>query len=136
MAHALADAEADRAMHFGKGYVPPRPAPDAADLPLQVSLDEFLDAACALPAPPERRPHRAPMRTITVDEKIELWFETLKRKARTTLQEFVRRWTNRMHAIMSFLACLELAKRGQVELRQERHFGPLWVYPGEDDADR
>jgi chromatin segregation and condensation protein Rec8/ScpA/Scc1 (kleisin family) len=38
-----------------------------------------------------------------------------------------------MHAVMSFLACLELAKRGRARLRQERHFGTLWVYPSEDD---
>jgi segregation and condensation protein A len=131
---ALSAAEADRALHHGKGYVAPRqPAADVHDLPLELTLDEFLAVAIELPAPPEKRPHRAPVRPVTVDEKIELWLETLKRKARVPFDWFAQRWRTRMHAVMSFLACLELAKRGRARLRQERHFGTLWIYPSEND---
>ncbi|UCF18301.1 MAG: segregation/condensation protein A [Gemmatimonadota bacterium] len=136
IAYTLADAEAERAHHHGKGYVEPRPPPKASELPLRLTLEELLEVAASLPAPPERRPHRAPVRPVTVDEKIELWFEALKRKARVPFEWFVKRWKTRIHAVMSFLACLELAKRGRVRLRQERHFGTLWVFRGEDDEDR
>lgn len=133
IALTLSAAEADRALHHGKGYVAPRPPADVRDHPLELSLEDFLAVAVELPAPPEKRPHRAPVRPVTVDEKIELWLETLKRKARVPFDWFVQRWRTRMHAVMSFLACLELAKRGRARLRQERHFGTLWVYPSEDD---
>src|SRR5690554_4564126 len=33
-ADRLEDAEADRSRHYGRGYVPPRPAPDPGDLEL------------------------------------------------------------------------------------------------------
>lgn len=135
LAYALADAEADRAAHFGKGYIPPRAAPDLANAPLEFTLDQLLEVAASLPAPPERRPHRAPIRIVTVDEKIEQLLAGLKKKLRFTLQGFVSRFKSRMHAVMSLLACLELAKRGSVVLRQEHHFGDLWVYPSEDDPD-
>ena len=133
VAYELANAERERAMHFGKGYIPPRAAPDLAELPLEFTLGEFVEIAVSLPAPLAKRPHRAPTTSVTVDEKIEQLFAELKRKARLTLAAFVGRWKSRTHAVMSLLACLELAKRGKVLLRQERHFGDLWVYPREDD---
>lgn len=136
IAYTLSSAEAERALHYAKGYVPPRSSPDLATLPLELTLEEFLEVATSLPPPPLKRPHRAPVRPVTVDEKIDLWFQALKQKARVPFESFIRRWKTRVHAVMSFLACLELAKRGQVILRQERHFGTLWVFRGEDDTDR
>ena len=127
VAYALAEAESDRALCFAKGYVTPRVLPELTVQPLELSLDEFVEVALSLPVPPVKRPHTAPVRTITVDDKIELWLGTLAQTGRSTLQEFARRWKTRVHAVMSFLACLELAKRGRVKLRQRRPFGELWV---------
>ncbi|HSG80891.1 MAG TPA: segregation/condensation protein A [Gemmatimonadota bacterium] len=135
MAYTLADAEAERARHYGKGYIEPRPPPDLGESPLQLTLEEFLQVALSLPAPPERKPHRAPVRPVTVDEKIDLWFKVLTEKARVPFEWFMQRWRTRIHAVMSFLAALEMAKRGKVRLRQEKHFGTLWVYRGEGDED-
>ncbi len=133
VAYTLANAEAERALHRAKGYVEPRRPPNLAELPFELSLDEFLEVALSLPAPLEKRPHKAPIRPVTVDEKIELWFKELKRKARVPFDRFIGRWKTRIHAVMSLLACLELAKQGKVQLRQERHFGTLWIYPSESD---
>jgi len=133
VSYTLSNAEAERALHRGKGYVEPRPPPRVLEQPLELTLEEFLEVSLSLPAPPERRPHRAPVRPVTVDEKVELWLSTLRRKARVPFDWFVQRWKTRIHAVMSFLACLELAKRGKAVLRQEKPFGTLWVYPGEDD---
>ncbi len=135
VAYSLADAEADRALHRGKGYVKPRTPPRTSELPLELSLERLLEIAASLPPPLEKRPHRAPVRPVTVDEKIELWFKALKRKTRVQFDKFIGRWKTRVHAVMSFLACLELAKRGRVVLRQERPFTTLWIYPSEDDED-
>jgi segregation and condensation protein A len=136
IAYTLSNAEAERVLHYGKGYVPPRSSSDLAVMPLELTIEEFLEVAVTLPAPPLKRPHRAPVRPVTVDEKIDLWFQTLKRKVRVPFEVFISRWKTRMHAVMSLLACLELAKRGRVVLRQERHFGTLWVFRREDDTDR
>ena len=133
IAYALSTAEAERAHHHGKGYVPPRTSPRVTELPLELTMDEFLEIALELPEPLAKRPHRAPVRPVTVDEKIDLWLNSLRRKARVPFDWFVQRWKTRIHAVMSFLACLELAKRGKARLRQERPFGTLWVYPREDD---
>lgn len=132
-AFALGEAEADRAMHHGKGYIEPRTPHPTSDLPLELDMEQFIQAALGLPEPPARRPHRAPVRPVTVDEKVSLWLELLKNKARVPFQWFIQRWKTRMHAVMSFLACLELAKRGRVQLRQESPFATLWVFSREDD---
>jgi segregation and condensation protein A len=113
IAYALSNAEAERALHRGKGYVQPRPPPKVTQLPLELTLEEFTEIAQSLPAPPEKKPHRAPVRPVTVDEKIELWLNAFKRKARIPFDWFVQRWKTRIHAVMSFLAALELAKRGR-----------------------
>ncbi len=134
IAYTLSNAEAERAQHFAKGYVEPRPPAEQLELPLELDLDEFLEVALSLPPPPLRRPHRAPVRPVTVDQKIELWLEQLKRRVRVPFEVFIRRWKTRVHAVMSFLACLELAKRGQVRLRQERHFGSLWISRRKDEG--
>lgn len=131
VAYALSEAESDRALRFAKGYVPPRVLPEFTAQALELSLDEFVEVALSLPAPPLKRPHTTAVRSITVDDKIELWLGTLAQTARSTLLEFARRWKPRVHAVMSFLACLELAKRGRVKLRQRRPFGELWVYRNE-----
>jgi chromatin segregation and condensation protein Rec8/ScpA/Scc1 (kleisin family) len=115
--------------------VEPRLPGKASELPLELSIEEFLEVATSLPAPLEKRPHRAPVRPVTVDEKIELWFKALKRKTQVQFDKFIGRWKTRVHAVMSFLACLELAKRGRVVLRQERPFGTLWVSSSEEDED-
>lgn len=40
-----------------------------------------------------------------------------------------------MHAVVSLLACLELARRSALRLRQSAPFEPLWVYRAAGAAD-
>ena len=136
IAYTLSSAEAERALHYAKGYIPPRVPPNITELPLELTMNELLEVAMDLPAPPLKQPHRAPVRPVTVDEKIDLWFQSLKQKVRMPFDKFIGRWKTRMHAVMSLLAALELAKRGHVILRQEKPFSPLWVFRSEDDANR
>lgn len=136
LARALSEAQAERAQHFGKGSVPPRPIPKAVWVPLELSLQQFVEVARALPAPPKREPHRAPQRTVTLEEKMEALREALERTARLTFDGFVAPFKLRLHAVMSLLACLELAKQRFCRLRQERPFRTLWIYRRADDENR
>lgn len=136
LARALWDAQSERAQHFGKGFVRPRPAPRRTWVPLDLSLEAFLEIARALPPPPKREPHPAPRRSVTVEEKIEALRESLGRTSRFTFEAFVAPWRTRVHAVMSLLACLELAKQRFCALRQERLFRTLWIYRRADDEDR
>jgi segregation and condensation protein A len=128
-ADRLEDAEADRSRHYGRGYVAPRPAPDPADLELEVDWGEVWDALYELierTRPPEA-PHIAG-RVVTLEEKLELILDTLGRLSRGEFQELLRSHPDRLHAVATFLAGLELARRREVTMRQSKHFAPLWLY--------
>ncbi len=128
-ADRLEGAEADRSRHFARGYVPPTPRADPATIELDVDWGEVWDALYELierTRPPDL--HHVFGRVITLEEKVELILDTLARLSRVQLQELLREHPDRMHAVATFLAALELAKRRQVAVRQSAHFEPLWIY--------
>jgi segregation and condensation protein A len=128
-ADRLEDAEADRSRHYGRGYVPPRARPDPAELELDVDWGEVWDALYELierTRPPEA--HHIQGRVVTLEEKLELILNTLGRLSRVEFQELLRSHPDRMHAVATFLASLELVRRREVAMRQSEHFAPLWLY--------
>lgn len=128
-ADRLEDAEADRSRHFARGYVPPVPRADPTTIELDVDWGEVWDALYELierTRPPEL--HHVLGRVVTLEEKVELILDTLARLDRVQFQELLREHPDRMHAVATFLATLELAKRRQVAMRQSAHFEPLWIY--------
>jgi segregation and condensation protein A len=131
-ADRLEDAEADRARRHGRGYVPPRPRVDPGSLELDVDWGDVWDALYELlerTRPPEL--HHVHGRIITLEEKVELILTTLARLNRVQFQELLRENPDRMHAVATFLATLELARRRELTVRQSEHFAPLWLYLAE-----
>jgi segregation and condensation protein A len=128
-ADRLEDAEADRARRYSRGYIPPRPGPDAGALELEVDWGEVWDALYEVidrARPPEV--HYVHGRIVTLEEKIELILEAVARLTRVQFQELLRQHPDRMHAVATLLAALELARRREVSVRQSRLFGPLWLW--------
>lgn len=126
----LVAAERERARMWSRGWVEARPAPPLADAPLETAWDEVWDAVLRLAAR-ESEPHpgyRFQERPVRIDEKIELVLAALQETRRVEFAALVAPWGTRMHAVASLLACLELAKRSLVRVRQAGPFAPLWVY--------
>ncbi len=122
-------SEAERARRFGKGFLPVRPAPAAADLPLDTTWDELLEAALAVRDPdPGARDHGIHARPISMDEKVDLILETLRRVTRIEFRKLLVGFEEKMHGVMTFLAGLELSRRRQLQLRQTAPFHELWMY--------
>lgn len=122
-ARRLADAEADRLRHFGRGYAPPRPAPEPARRRLQLDWGELWAGAlslgsCSAPF----REHHVRQRAVPLEEKIVLITEALERLARIEFGRLVAPFGDRLHTVMTLLAGLELTKRRVVTLRQRRPF--------------
>ena len=146
-ADRLEDAEADRSRHYRRGYIPPKPAIDPAELDLELDWADLWDAlyeVIARARPPEE--HHIHGRLVTLEEKIELIVDTLQRMTRVEFQQLLAEHPDKMHAVATLTAALELARRRQVAMRQSRPFAPLWIYPrdgeepiepesDEDDAD-
>lgn len=139
----LEEAERARLRHYARGYVPPRPRPQLVYGPLETTWEEVFNAA--LTVGERYRPpldHRVAPRAVPLEEKLALIVQTLGRVARIDFQRLVAPFADPLHAVVTFVAGLELAKRHQVELRQREPFETLWLYrrkdtpPDETDADR
>ncbi|MEX2584664.1 MAG: ScpA family protein [Gemmatimonadota bacterium] len=137
VARALERAERDRLRFHPKGFVEARPRPSLADAPLETEWDELWEAVLALA---ERLDEPEPSyqvqgRLVRIDEKIEQVLRMLSEQQRVEFAALVAPWGTRMHAVMSLLACLELAKRSTLRLRQASPFAPLWLYRREEEPD-
>lgn len=128
-ARLLERAERERARRWGRGFVEVRPAPRLADLPLATEWDEVWAAvqrlAERLAEPPPG--YRFAGRPVRMEEKLRLLREALDGASRLEFAALVAPWGTRMHAVVTLLACLELAKRNTLELRQAQPFAALWI---------
>jgi chromatin segregation and condensation protein Rec8/ScpA/Scc1 (kleisin family) len=118
-----------------KGFVQPRQRTIVADAPLAVEWETVWAAALALARrleePEPEAGYRITKRVVHMDDKIEHILQLLTDRGRIEFMAVVEPWGTRMHAVVSLLACLELAKRSHVRLRQSSAFGPLWIFPQE-----
>jgi len=131
----LRAAEADRSRRHGKGFIPPRPKRDLADVPLETTWDEVFEAALGVELPvTEDRQHRVTTRLVTMEEKSVLILDALKKKSRIEFTRLLTGFTERSHGVMTFLAGLELTRKRILFLRQTAPFAELWIYrrPDED----
>lgn len=128
--HVLERAEAQRGRHFGKGYVPDRPAPEGMRPELAVDLDDFLEAASRIPEPPPPVRVRAPTKSVTVAEKVSLVRRLFEKAKRIAFERLFEPWGTRAHATAAFLAALELARQQVLRIEQSKPFAPIWLFAG------
>ena len=129
-ARLLERAERERSRIYARGFVEARPAPKLVDLPLETTWDEVQAALGALierlNAP--EAVHHVRGREIRIDDKIHEILAALQLARRVEFADIVAPWGTRLHAVASLLACLELAKRSMVRVRQASPFASLWIY--------
>lgn len=138
-ARTLAGAERARARRYARGAAEPRPVRAIADAPLVTTWADVASAAAELRARREPAKHAgytfsAP--PVRVEEKLALVTHALASSARIEFVALVRPWGTRGHAAATVLACLELARRNLVRLRQAAPFASLWVYGDASGARR
>lgn len=131
VARVLGSAEADRRRHHGKGYVESRPQPAAVRGELTTTLDEFLSVALELPEHIPELMHVAPVRVVTVEEKISAIQRHLRRAERFQFSRLFRSWNERLHVVAALLACLELARQQVLRIEQVKRFGSIWIFSRE-----
>jgi segregation and condensation protein A len=128
----LSAAESDRARRYARGHVPPRATPPPVT-ELQLTWEEVFAAALRLDevrrAPEE---HVVAPRAVPVEDKISLIVQTLAVVARVEFRRLVQPFGDRLHAVVTFLAGLELANRRQVAMRQSEPFADIWLYRRKD----
>ena len=134
VARTLEGAERERVRFHAKGYFEQRPRAVKADVPLETDWSEVWAAVMMLverfeePEPG----YRVESRPVRLDDKIEHISRLLDELTRVEFTQLVAPWGSRLHAVITLLACLELAKRHALRLRQAAPFAPLWVYRSEE----
>ena len=128
-AQRLESAQADRARHFARGFVPPRKeAEQIIVTELTTTWEEVFNVALNLQERARPLDHRVSARTVPIEEKIGLIVQTLARVAQIEFRRLVEPFHDKLHAVVTFMAGLELSKRRQVSLRQREPFASLWLY--------
>ncbi len=129
-ARLLEHAERERSRLFARGFVEVRPAPRLADLPLDTVWEEVWSAAVRMAERlgAEEPVHTVRGREVKMEDKMDEIAAALHHSRRVEFAQLVAPWGTRIHAVASLLACLEMAKRSMVRVRQAAPFASLWIY--------
>jgi segregation and condensation protein A len=137
VARVLESSERERIRQYSKGHVQARPRPSIAEAPLETEWSEVWEAALALAARLSQPDpgYRVAGRVVHLEDMIQRIMSVLSDQNRIEFGLIASPWGTRLHTVMSLLACLELAKRHALRLRQSSPFAQLWVYRREDEVD-
>lgn len=90
----------------------------------QSILESIRSVISAFPAP-EKLPTKTVRKVMSLEETIEKLLKRIGQSFKTNFREFSGKNSGKENIIVSFLAVLELIKRGTVEVNQENHFGEI-----------
>jgi segregation and condensation protein A len=116
----------ERAERDSFAFPPPARAvePGGQEEPLEVELLLVAFNSVLARIPP--RPLVVTGRSWTLEEKLELITERLKRGP-IELVELILESEDRLEAVVTFVAVLELLRRSLVRIQQKERFGPIHV---------
>jgi segregation and condensation protein A len=135
-ARLLERSERERSRLFARGFVEVRRQPQPADLPLETTWAEVVEAAERMGerlSAPEVL-HTVRGREVKIEDKIQEILSALEKVRRVEFTALVRPFGTRIHAVASLLASLELAKRSMVRVRQASPFAALWIYRSREEG--
>lgn len=109
---------------------PPREVEvDGQEQPLEVI--NLLTAFQAVLARIPPRPVVFQGRSWTLEDKVQL-LETRLRRGRVDLVDLLLQSEDRLEAVITFVAMLELLRRGAIAVSQRENFGQIWLEPRGD----
>jgi segregation and condensation protein A len=122
----LGGAAASRAERFGRGFEPP--GPDLPPAPLAIELNELLAAAERVIALiPEPTLHRVVPRPLDVEGATARILALLAERDTLTWLDVVGERAGVVEVLSAFIALLEMAKRGSVNITQPEPFAPMVI---------
>ena len=124
----LGVAEFERRRLLAKGFLPPSPVREREGMELSTTLEDFLSVLVHIPEPDPVTRHVAPIRTVTVEEKVGVIRRLLGEDERVPFTRLFSSWRERHHVVAALLACLELAKQQVLRIEQTRRFGAIWLF--------
>jgi segregation and condensation protein A len=124
----MAEGLMERAEQESFSFPPPARPVEAAgqEEPLEVGLLVVAFNSVLARIPP--RPLVVTGRTWTLEEKLDLITHRL-RKGPIELLELILESEDRLEAVVTFVAVLELLRRSLISVRQKERFGPIHIEP-------
>ena len=138
VADQLKDREAAQRELFPRGelmdaLLPPEleePVDEAPDR--RVTLGDLLQAFTAVMEQAAReRVHRLDPVGVTIEDKVRFVRARLRESGRASFRDLFVAGEPRSHWIVTFVALLEMAREGELRLRQGDRFGEIHVYAAE-----
>lgn len=130
-AERLHGAEEQRRQSFERGFVPRLDAdglPELMPINLYALIDVMKDVLARVG---EVFFHEVVLEEVSLEEKMELIGGELASRGRVLFLELLERFPRRMHVVVTLMAVLEMARLGQLAVRQEKVFGQIWLYRAE-----
>lgn len=136
IADQLKDREAAQSAVYGRvdpaAELAELGAGDPAEEGHRATLGDLLKAFAAVMEEAARdRVHRLEPVGVTIEEKVRFIRSRLRREGRTSFRELFVAGEPRSHWIVTFVALLEMAREGEIRLRQGDRFAEIHVYAGE-----
>ena len=114
------------------------PASSISSRELRIEMFDLLSALAGIFDRLQASPvHEVVREPYTVDEKMSLIEERIGAGGPVRFEELFADDTIKMEVIVTFIAILELVKRGRLQFLQTEPLGPIWIQrPGVDDERR
>ena len=97
------------------------------DLSVVTLAEAFRDVTKRMDSTPI---HQLALFKVSVDDQSRILLAALKQKKRISFEELTARFTERLEAVVTFLAMLELIRYSRIRIRQDRLFGTIWIMAG------
>ena len=102
--------------------------PDYAELAGQVSLFDLMAAfKRVLMRVPKEGQHRIEHIPVTVDDQIDYILQELQVRRQLLFVSLLQQLPGKMYMIVTFLALLEMMRRGAITATQSSSFGEIWI---------
>ena len=123
---AMAQDLMERAEQETFAFPPPARTPEAGGQEEPLDVDRLVEAFNSVLARIPPRPVVVQGRTWTLEEKLEILIERIGRGP-VELLELILESADRLEAVVTFVAVLELLRRSLITVRQKERFGPIHI---------
>lgn len=131
LAVKLSDLEDEQSKVFSRGYyeeIEPGLEGGGIDLDEDVTLFSLISAfKQVLDRVPKETFHHVEIIQTSLEEQIDYILGRLVTGKQVTFFELVSHFRDRIIIVVTFMALLELIKRGELIIRQSKAFGEIWI---------
>jgi len=130
LAYKLSDFEEEQRNVFPRGFYHEveHEREDGVDLDEDVTIFSLISAfKQVLDRMPEETFHHIEDIQISLEEQIEYILNQLAGGKQITFFELVSHIRDKLIVVVTFIALLELVKRGELKTRQSKAFGEIWI---------